>query len=183
MIVEYEITQEDLSAFSFYHHFRSPCAMRQYRRSWLLPPFLWLLGFVGIWYLVDRERGTPFRTFLALLPLFSFVPFYLLYFPWSYRRRVRKIIHGMMNEGHNRGLFTRHRVATSLDGIADATDVGHSSIAWRAVERVVRNDQYAFVYLNAFAAIIVPRRAFSTPEQFEEFIRVVNDHHERAESF
>jgi hypothetical protein len=180
MTVEYEITKDDLSAFNLYHHFGSPTARRQYLRSWFLPALIGLLVCTEIWYLADRERGTPLRTFLDLLPLFSGVPIYLIYFPWAYRRKVRKTIAGMVSEGQNRGLFCRHRVAISPDGITESSEFGQASTAWRAVERVARNGDYAFVYTSALTAIIVPRRAFAAPTEFDEFVRAASDYREKA---
>jgi hypothetical protein len=180
MTTEYEITRDDLSAFSLYHHLHSPTARRQYLRSWFIPALMLLFACLGIWYLADRERGTPLRTFLDLLPLFSVVPLYLLCFPWAYRRRIRKIIAGMASEGHNRGLFSRRRVAISPEGITDASDLRQSSTAWRAVERIAMNGDYAFVYVSALSAIIVPQRAFASPTGFEEFVRTARSYHEKA---
>ena len=90
MTAEYVITKDDLSAFNLYHHRHSPTARRQYLRSWFSFPVVWLLVCTGIWHLADRARGTPLRTFLDLLPLFSGVPVYLVYFPWAYRRNLKK---------------------------------------------------------------------------------------------
>jgi YcxB-like protein len=180
MTAEYEITQDDLSAFSIYHHFHSPTARRQYLRSWFVPAPMLLLACIGIWYLADRERGTPLRTFLDLLPLFSVVPLYLIYFPWAYRRKVWKIIAGMTSEGHNRGLFSHHQVTISPERITDTSDLRQSSTAWRAVERVATNGDYAFVYVSALSAIIVPRRAFTTPTGFEEFVRMASRYREKG---
>jgi hypothetical protein len=180
MTVEYEITKDDLSAFNLYHHLHSPTARQQYLRSWLVPAFIGLLIFGGIWYLADRERDTPLRTFLDLLPLFSFVPLYLLYFPWAYRRKLRRIIAGMVSEGQNRGLFSRHRVTISPEGVTDSDELGQASTVWRAVERVVAANEHAYIYTNALAAIIVPRRAFASPLDFEEFVRTARGHHEKA---
>jgi hypothetical protein len=78
MTAEFEITRDDLSAFNIYHHRHSPTARRQYLRSWFVPAVIGLLVCSGVGYLADRERDTPLRTFLDLLPLFSFVPLYLL---------------------------------------------------------------------------------------------------------
>jgi hypothetical protein len=180
MNAEYELTKDDLSAFNLYHHFHSPTARRQYYRSWFVPAFIWLLACTGIWYLADRERGTPLRTFLDLSPLFAGVPLYLIYFPWAYRRKLRKIVAGMVSEGQNRGLFSRHRVTISPEGVTDSGEFGQSSTAWRAVERVACNGDYAFVYANALTAIIVPRRAFAAPTEFEEFVRTASDYHEKG---
>jgi cbb3-type cytochrome oxidase subunit 3 len=180
MTAEYEITKEDLSAFNLYHHRHSPTARRQYLRSWFVPAFIWLFVCTGIWYLADRERGTPLRTFLDLLPLFSGIPLYLLYFPWAYRRKLRKIVAGMVSEGQNRGLFSRHRVTISADGVTDSSELGQTSTAWRAVERVAAAEEHAYIYTNALAAVIVPRRAFAAPSEFEEFVRTARGHHEKA---
>jgi hypothetical protein len=135
---------------------------------------------VAFWYLADRERGTPLQTFLDLLPLFSIVPLYVLYFPGAYRHRLRKIVAGMVGEGQNRGLFSRHRVTISPEGVADASEHGQSSTAWRAVERVAAADEHVYIYTSALGAVIVPRRAFAGPSQFEEFVRTAREHHERA---
>jgi hypothetical protein len=180
MTAEYEITKDDLSAFNLYHHRHSPTARRQYLLSWFVPAFIGLLVCSGIWYLADRERDTPLQTFLDLLPLFSFVPLYLLYFPWVYRRKLRKIVAGMVSEGRNRGLFSRHSVTISPEGVADVSEYGQTSTAWRAVERVAATDENVYIYTNALAAVIVPRRAFAGPSQFEEFVRIARGHHEKA---
>ena len=113
MTAEYELTKDDLRVFNLYHHFQSPTARQHYHRAWFIPAFVWLLVCTGIWYVADREHGTPFRTFLDLLPLFSGVPIHLAIFPWWYRRKLRKIVDGMVGEGANRGLFGRHRVTIS----------------------------------------------------------------------
>jgi hypothetical protein len=180
MTAEYEITKEDLSAFNLYHHRHSPSARRQYLRSWFIPPIILLLVFSSIWYLADRDRGTPFQTFLDLLPLFSFVPLYLLYFPLAYRRTLRKIVAGMVSEGQNRGLLSRHRVTISPENVAESSEHGQISTTWRAVERVVSDDEHAYIYTNAMAAIIVPSRAFAGPSEFEEFVRTARGHHQKA---
>lgn len=182
MTAEYEITKEDLSSFNLYHHYHSPTARGHYLRSWLVPAFILLLVFAGIWHLADRGRGTPLRTFLDLLPLFSGVPLYLIYFPWAYRRKVRKIIAGMVSEGQNRSLFCRHRVAISSEGITDSGELGQTSTAWRAVERVANTGDHAFVYTNAMAAIIVPRRAFSSAAEFDRFVRAASDYNVKAKA-
>lgn len=180
MTVEYEITKDDVGAFNLYHHRHSPTARRQYLRAWFIPAFVGLLICSGIWYLADRERGTQWQTFLDLLPLFSFGPLYLLYFPWAYRRKLRKIVAGMVSEGHNRGLFSHHRVTISPEGITNSGELAQTSTAWRAVERVVAADEHAYIYTSSLAAIIVPRRAFSGPSEFEDFVSTARGYHEKA---
>ena len=180
MTAEFEITKEDLNAFNLYHHRQSPTARRQYLRSWFVPAFIWLAACTCIWHLADRERGTPLRTFLNLLPLFSGVPIYLLYFPWAYHRTLRTIVDGMVTEGQNRGIFSRHRVTISPESITDSSEHSQTSTVWRGVERVVTTDEHAYIYVNALAAIIVPRRAFANSSAFEEFVTTAREHHAKA---
>jgi hypothetical protein len=180
MIAEYEITKDDLTAFNLYHHRHSPTIRRQYLRSWLVPAVFGLMVCSGIWYLADQKRGTPLRTFLDLLPLFSFVPIYLLYFPWAYRRKLRQTIESMTGEGRNRELFSRHRIVISPEGVTDSSELGQTSTAWRAVERVVTTEAHAYIYINALAAVIVPRRAFADAAEFEKFVRIAREHQENA---
>jgi len=177
MTAEYELTKDDVSAFSLYHHFNSATARRQYLRSWFIPAAILLLACITVWFLVDRERGTPWRTFLDLSPLFGVVPLYLVYFPWMYRRKVRKTITAMASEGRNRALFSRRQVSISPEGITDSSELRRSWMAWPAIERVVNNGDYAFVYVSAMSAIIIPRRAFA-PGDFEEFVRTASKYHE-----
>ena len=180
MTAEYELAIGDLEAFNLYHQFHSPTACRHYYRAWFIPTFVWMLVCISIWYLADKDRGTPLRTFLDLLPLFSGPPIYLAIFPWWYRRKVRKTVAGMVSEGKNCGLFTLHRVTISPQDITDASEQSQSSTSWRAVERIVAADDHAYIYTNALAAIIVPRRAFAGASEFEEFVRTAKELHEKA---
>ncbi len=180
MTAEYEITKDDLTAFNLYHHRHSPTARRHYLRSWFIPAFLLLLVCMGLWYLADRERGTPWRTLLDLWPLFCMVPVYLLYFPWAYGRKLRKIVAGMVSEGRNPGLFCRHRTTLSPEGVTRAGEFGQTSVVWRAVERVVVTDDYAYIYTSALAAIIIPRRAFADAAAFREFVHAAGEFQAKA---
>jgi hypothetical protein len=180
MTAEYEITKEDFIAYNLYHHRHSPTARRQYLWAWLLPAFLWLIVCVAIWYFADRNRGTPLRTFLHLLPLFSAVPLHLLYFPWAYKRKLRKTVDGMASEGRNEGLFSRHRVTISPEGVTDSSEHIQTSSAWRAIEQIASTEDHAYIYINAMAALIVPRRGFSSPSEFDEFVRTARQYHEKA---
>jgi hypothetical protein len=180
MTAEYEITKDDLIAFNLYHQRHSPTARRQYLIVWIAPAVVWLLLCTGLWFLADRPRGTPMQTLLDLLPLFCGVPVYLLIFPWLYRRKLSKIVDGMVSEGQNRGLLGRHRVTLSPENVTESSAHGQSSTAWRGVEKVAVADTCAYIYINALAAIIVPRRAFADAKKFENFIRTAKDHHEKA---
>lgn len=181
MTAEYELTKDDLIAFNLYHHLHFSRALRrQYYRAWFSPAAVLLLICTGVWYLAAQQSGTPLRTFLDLLPLFSGVPFALVASPWLYRRTIRKLVARMAGEGKNRGLFSRRRITISKEGITDVGEFAQSSTAWWSVERVLRNKDHVFVYTSTFVAIIVPRRAFTAPAEFEDFARTASDYHKEG---
>ncbi len=177
MTADYDLTAEDVCAFNIHHTRHSPTARRQYLLGWFVPVAAGLFLCGVIWYFADKARGTPFKTFRDLLPLFLGVPVYLVFFPWSYRRKLRATVKAMVKEGTNRGLFSRHHVTLTSEGIEEISDQGRSATPWSAVERVVVTDEHAFIYINALAAVIVPRRAFTDPAQFATFVRTAQELH------
>jgi YcxB-like protein len=180
MTAEHELTKQDVSAFTFYHHFHSKTARRQYYYGWFFPAVIMLLVWAVICYFAASETTTPLRTWVALLPLLAAVLIYLAYFPWAYRRKVRKIIDGMIGEGRNLNLFGRHRVTISTEGLTDAGEYGQTTSTWRGIERVVKDQDYAFIYVNTMAAIVVPRRGFADSADFDHFVMTAVKYHEEA---
>lgn len=182
MTIEYDITKDDIHAFNLYHSTQSPSARRSYLRAWLIPALVWLFLCVMIWSsaIAVGNDIPPLKAFLDLLPLFCGVPLYLIAFPWYYRRKLRKTIAAMVDEGENRGLFGLRKVSITPEIIAQSGEYGQSSTSWKAVERIVQNNDYAFIYLNALAAIIIPRHAFPNSSEFETFMSTAGSYYERS---
>ena len=180
MTAEFELTQADWSAFNHYHHYHSPTARRQYLQAWFIPALALLLICLAIWVLASRSSGTPGATFVALLPLFSAVPLQLALFPLLYRRKVKKIVAGMLGEGRNRTLLGKQRVTISPEGITKTGDFDRLVVAWGGVERVVKTNDHAFVYTSALSAIIVPRRGFTDSVDFDQFVMKATQYQEEA---
>jgi hypothetical protein len=137
---------------------------------------------LGISLLASLNSSTPGATFLALLPLYSGVLFCLVWFPWSYRHKVRKIVVGMLGEGRNRTLLGKQRVAISPEGITKSSDFDRTTVAWSGIERVVKDKDHAYIYTSALTAIIVPRRAFADDVVFDEFVGRATQYHEEADA-
>lgn len=169
MTVQYELNKDDYVAFSLYHHYHSPTVLKHYYRDWFIPVLMFICIFALIWYFADLERDTPLKTFINLLPLFSFVPIYLIYFPLSFRRRIKKVVKGMIDDGRNINLFGRHEVSITDDGIDDLGEYSNTSHKWPAIEKIVMFKEYIFIYLSSIEAIIIPHRAFSATEEFHSF--------------
>jgi len=182
MTAEYELTKDDWSAFNLYHHFHSPTARRQYRRAWVSSVLIVLLVCLGISVLASLNSPNPLSTFMALLPLFSAVVLAIPWFPWVYRRKLKRIVAGMIGEGRNRTLLGRQRVTISREFITRSGDFDQTTVRWSAVERVIKDKNHAFVYTSALTAIIVPRRAFADTVAFDAFVLKSTEYHQEADA-
>jgi len=180
MIIEFDFTKDDYREYSLYHQFHSPANLRAYQKARFYPAFAWIIICFCLWYLIPREQCQSLNANITLMILFSAAPLRIIIFPWLYRRRFRKSIDRMLSEGQNRGLFTRRQTSLSNEGIKVTTEFNQTMIAWRGVERIVHNDDYAFIYISSMSAIVVPRRAFSSSSEFDQFIKTAIDYRNSA---
>jgi len=162
MIVEFELPDHDLVAFSVFHHRESPAVRRQFCRALLVPPAIWLFFCLFVWHEVDPELERPLQTFLNLLPLFCGVPLYMLWFLCSYRRRLAQMAYAMYSEGEGKSMTGPRRLQINEHGIAEESSNHKTWTAWDGVERVVRCGDYLYIYIGPVMAYVVPRRAFTS---------------------
>lgn len=173
-MIQYQLNKEDFKAFNLYHYYHSPTTRKQYYRSWFMPIVIWLIFFVIIWYFSLTDESTPLRGLLDLSPLLVFVPLYLVYYPFAFRRRFTKIVKSMFDDGRNVIFLGDKKVSISETGIDDIGEYSSTSIKWPAIERVVLFKEYIFVYTSSTEGIIIPARAFSTDEEFNSFYNAAN---------
>jgi hypothetical protein len=67
----------------------------------------------------------------------------------------------------------RHRVAISAEGVTDQTASTAATYRWEAITRLVRDRKHLYLYVTAASAIIIPRKAFDSDEEFDDFIAAV----------
>ncbi len=173
--VSFDLTKDDLTFFNLYHCAKSPTARRQFRRSLLLPPTIWLVLWFTLVFFAGREDGSWLQKSRNLLPLMLFPPLYVAWLPWAHRRAIRRAIDGMIGEGDNRRLFGQRTVTATPAYISDSGAHGSSSTAWSAVERVVRLDEAILVYTSALSAEVIPRRAFLSAIAFDSFASALEE--------
>ena len=180
MTAHFGLGVDDLIAFNMYHSARSPTARRVRSRALWVFPVVWLAIFTLLWWLADRERGTPLQTFRDLSPLLYGLPLYFIVVLWAQRRQVPKVIAKMVKEGENLRTLCAHEVTLTPKDITDATEFGHSTTIWRAIERIAATPDHVFIYTGATDAVIVPRRAFDDMAQFTAFVMTAERYHASA---
>ncbi len=69
-----------------------------------------------------------------------------------------------------RAQFTGHRVITfSPEGVAWRHSVGYGAATWQGINRVEADANALYLYFGATSGMWVPRRAFQTPAEFQEW--------------
>ncbi|MGE5672907.1 MAG: YcxB family protein [Mycobacterium leprae] len=182
LTIEYELTHDDIMAFNLFHLAHSPAARRSYRRTLLTFPTAWLVICLLILFGATRHGRTWWQGFVDLLPLFSVVPAYPLLFTWLYRRSVRKRMRAVLQKDQDRTCPTRCGVTISGAGIEVGGSDGQTHLSWSDVEHIASTESHALLYISASQAIIVPRRTFSSEQEFVRFIETAGQYRRSARS-
>ena len=171
MEVEYSLGLEDLLAWNDYRDAHSPAVRR---RHLAFPVFflvlaavtwVWAFGPVG-----QRLPGgwTVAGSLLALATgLFGVL---LLLYPALLRYGTRRLVRAMYREGQNRAFFTRRRLTITPETLTDATEISVTTMKWVAVEKIAVDQRHAYFYVSAANALILPKAAFATAAEFNEFL-------------
>jgi hypothetical protein len=75
----------------------------------------------------------------------------------------------------NKSLLTTHVVEVQDQAFYEETPFNRSFHYWPGIARVVRRPGFAAVYLSAVAAHIIPRRAFASDQQVDQFVALVEE--------
>jgi hypothetical protein len=174
MEVEFDLTLEDLIAFNEYHCAHSPAIQAQFRRGWWVVPFWALLVWLILALSAEKFADFAAEHWLWLL----IVPFWLFWFPWRWHRRQRKNALRLLNEGENVGVIGRQRLTITPETVEQRSAYREVRMRWEAVEKIVRSEHYAYIYVSAYTAHILPRRAFLTDGEFLKFVGEALHYHD-----
>jgi YcxB-like protein len=96
---------------------------------------------------------------------------------WVMRHAIRQLL---KDERPDRGHLGRHRVVLSDDAVVESTAVNQSRTAWAGVDRVEQSPDYIFIYTSPATAHVIPKRAFTDPEEAEAFFQLARSRREAA---
>jgi hypothetical protein len=70
----------------------------------------------------------------------------------------------------NKTLLVEQTITLNEDNMISQSEYGRSEITWKAVQRVVRTRNYLFLYLSQVGACLIPKRAFNSKEECDNFV-------------
>ncbi len=69
----------------------------------------------------------------------------------------------------NKTVLTDFSITISPDSFISDSQFSHSELKWSAVQKLSRTRSYIFMYVTQHGAIVIPRRAFTTQETWDQF--------------
>ena len=171
MEVAYELMLEDYWQYNMYY--------RSYKQN-LRPAFqnvffglIVAMGLVGIAAAADTWSKTGQPPWTLVLSMIATCWFALKLFPLT-KARAYKV------GAKNPGLFGMHTVVIDPQWVTEKSLLSENKRAWSTVLSIDQNQDYIFLFLAKAVAHIVPKRAFSGPQEAELFLNTARDYWEAA---
>jgi hypothetical protein len=164
MVLEFELTADDIIDFNMHHLGNLNSYVRAEKRNKMIIAVIIIVAL--IYFLV--QRNVPYYHYLALLLMvmgaFAYSG-YSSYMKRSIARKIRKEI----AEHKNKGFIGVRKIKTDKYSISEYGDHGDSNCLWTAVRAIEKNDKLIIVYISAISAYIIPLRAFESEKEFNDY--------------
>jgi hypothetical protein len=166
MKIRFETTIEDIVAWNRFHFEHSPALRRQ---RWIVT--LLIPGIVGVMAWSDyqaKEESVLWMYALAFSTFWCVGIQFLL--PWRTAQNVRKLL----AEGSNHSVLGWREIELVNNRLVEKMALIDSSYDLRAIEKIVSNGDYTFVYISSIQAIPIPMRLYPE-EEYRAFVAELRD--------
>lgn len=165
MIIKYDNTMEDMIAFNQHYIETSPVQRKSlFSIRWKMPVLT--LIFFGILSWSDHSFGFLIYGLVVAIVLF-------LVYPAMFRKRFAKNIRQLYAERGSKGVLGLHSLEIDDNGLLVKTDCNEVKSSWNTLDRIVSTDTHTFIYINANAAIILPRQTIVEGD-YDNFVAELN---------
>jgi hypothetical protein len=151
MKIEYENKFSDIFIFSVFHQFHS-----------IVLQVLYLL--MSFWVF---RTGLEDSSVLAagIVAFLSYVALWL----------IQVVFNGIyLFSKKDKSTCTKHSVEIQDESLVDQTKYSKSFFYWDGILKVVRRPGHVAIYVTVHSACVIPMRAFSSKEQCNELVKLVN---------
>ncbi|HDY88987.1 MAG TPA: YcxB family protein [bacterium] len=160
MTIEYELTESDIEEFNVQHHRLSASSKkRRLVTKWVIPLFYAIIGV----YFVKNYK------FIWSVVIFVVAIMWLAFYERYYYIRIRKNTHKLLLEGSNAGMLGKQSLILTEESIKIRDANGESEYKGPFIKRIVKNSKYLYLYISSIMAVIIPKNAFSSEAELEEF--------------
>jgi len=128
--------------------------------------FLSVSNYDNYYSLIGMFKALFLSAFVSLLVLFSNNV--------SREKLIQKRTVKLLNKPENKNILENIKLEFDANGIHAKTDTMEVYYKWDCIVRTVSNDNYFFLYINSFSAIIIPKNVFSNDLDKQLFIKLLN---------
>lgn len=162
MFIKYTNTVEDGIAFQLYDLNHSPSI----KRTFFYSRILFSLGLFIFLAIIAYEKNELKPVIIGLIAALI----YFFYFPRITRKLTEKQAMKRYKEGQNKSFLCEHILEIGENFLIEKTDQGEQSSLFSGIERICLTDEYAFIYIGAVMAHVVPIKRVSEGD-FNSFIK------------
>lgn len=193
MRIRFETTMNDLVAFHHFHYANSPTWRRQiWTVTIAIPICLFVMFAIFRIMLMDRTRGGPaveFDRFFAIhwfdcVGIAAILPSsaaWYFYARWSLTRNLERRVRNLLAEGSNHTILGWRELELIRDRLVVKTELMEASYDLRAIEKIVSDDKYTYVYISSIQAFMIPMTLYPE-EEYREFVAELLDAWENREA-
>jgi hypothetical protein len=169
--IRFETTIDDIVAFNIFHHENSPVWQRQRLIGALVAPGL--IAFLSfLWWIVDIDRSRRFHdvdgsvAFGAILLLVNVVISIPVFFftRWRIQANLVSSAKKLLSEGSNRTILGWREMEIVNNRLCIQTELIDAKYDMRAIQKIVSNEQYTYVYIASVQAFVIPMTLYPEDE-------------------
>lgn len=82
----------------------------------------------------------------------------------------------MLEEGDNENLLNHRKLTLRVDGIQQISEHNVVNTPWEQIDSIWETEDYLFLYISSLSAYIIPKRAFNSKEDQEDFFNEIKTH-------
>ena len=128
--------------------------------------------FTGLVALLIFIRSLDFGSFLSAI--FSLTIAFFGFRITQFNARVAS------NSGSGRTLTGHLKYSATDNGLVAVSEFSNSTIFWSGIEKVIETKEFFAFHFSSAQAFFIPKRAFTSPQQGIEFLRLVEKYRTEA---
>ena len=165
--IHYEVTIEDLVSFSVYFNNNSK-TVRRVKTIYLFGVPLLVAGLnLLVLLIVSSTDGMDDETLLETIVFSAFFTalftlFWAIVWPRRFQDMLARNARKLYSEGSTAGTVGPHVLELGDRGLIERTPIGESQIYYHALEKIVENEDYTYIFRNAFTAYVIPHEEIAS---------------------
>ena len=167
MKLTYDVTLPDVMAYHLEYLYCSPEMQKNRKLNRFLGPICCV--FLAVFPMISAGRVLWFWGICcAAAGVGSF-----LLFPGRERKTIRRVVNSSAKKGRLDKMMGTYTLELGEEEISVSHETKGARFPYSKILRLGRHEDWLFLYIGEREAYIVPPTAFQTPEEKEEFIRLV----------